>query len=212
MSDDTTTAPPADATTTTDGDNANGTSGGERQQTVPVAVLQKERTARQELEAELAKLREAEAERAKAEMSEVERYKTEAEEAKALAEKLQGDIVTRDKQSWIRDAAAKHGFIDAEDAVAQIAISGLDDERAANEAVKALKAKKPHLIGQRNSEPTLKKVLDQGERTTDAAQNGHDRPPKYTMEQLRSITPEQAKADLEEVNRALTYWSTHQQQ
>lgn len=171
-------------------------------QTVPVAELARERKARKDAEKRLEQLEKDAEDRRKAEMSEAERFKAEAETAKQRAVELERTLQSRDRESWLRKAAQAAGFIDPEDAVARIGTADVEDERAAKDAVKDLAAKAKHLVAKSDDKPDLRKVLRNGEPTPDGADGG-DKPPKYTLDDIKAMSPEQIRADLEEVNRSL---------
>lgn len=123
------------------------------------SALQKERQARKNLEKELRGLKTAQEERDNADKSEVERAKAAetkaAEKVAALATKLLDSSL----ESAITKAASAAKFRDPSDALALINKSELSyeqdednpadidiDEKSIERAVKALAAKKPHLI------------------------------------------------------------------
>lgn len=123
------------------------------------SALQKERQSRRDAERELKRLRTAQEERDNADKSEVERAqaaeKKAAEKVTALAEKLR----TQSVDAAITKAANAAKFRDASDALALINRADITveqeedspedieiDEKSVERAVKALAAKKPHLI------------------------------------------------------------------
>jgi hypothetical protein len=179
--------------------------------TVPVSELRKERRARKELEDRLAAFESEAEERRKAEMSEVERHKAEAEELRQKIAGFEAREVRDEKRGWVLAAAKRHDdFVVAPEDVADLLagrLDDIDDKQAAAQAVKELKADRPHLVGKRTERPDLRKVLDGGERVDDRQVDDKDRPPKYTMDELKAMSPEQASADLDEVNRSLAHWS-----
>lgn len=172
--------------------------------TVPLSELQKERREKRELAARLEQLEQEAEERKRAEMSEAEAAKERAEKAEAKVAELEGKITTRDRQQWIRSEAAKANFLDADDAVAFIDINGVEDEAAAAQAVKELASKRKHLISKETGKPDLTKVLEDGKTVADGNKNDKDRPAKYTPDEIKAMSPEQIKADLDEVNRSLS--------
>lgn len=178
-----------------------------RTTTVPLSALQQERKARQDLEQRLAQFEKEAEERRKAEMSEVERAKAEAEEAARERDDLRQQLERTERKSWVRAAAKHYDFIDVEDAVAHLSERGeldsLEDERAAREAVKKIRDLRPHLTAKQKQDPTLHEVLKDGERVPANGNGGADKPPKYTLEDIKAMTPEQIQRDLDEVNRSL---------
>lgn len=143
---------------TDDGDKA-GDSSDKEDNSGLKSALQKERAARKNLEREMRKLQSAEEDRANADKSEVERAKAAetkaAEKVAALATKLRDTAL----ENAITKAANAAKFRDPSDAMALISRSDITvdqdednpadieiDEKSVERAVKALAAKKPHLV------------------------------------------------------------------
>jgi hypothetical protein len=167
--------------------------------TVPVSELQKERKARRQLEEQLAKFEEDAEKRKQAEMTEAERLKQQLSEAVKRAEQAETAAAKSTKQNWLRDAAAKLGFIDATDAVARIDVSDLEDEQAAREAVKDLKQRAPHLVAKKDQKPDLDEVLRDGQRPGDKS----DDEPLYSRAELDGLSHQEIQANWDRVERSM---------
>lgn len=123
------------------------------------SALQKERQARKNLEKELRGLKSAQEERDNADKSEVDRAKAAEQKAAEKVAALATRLLDSSLNTAITKAATAAKFRDAEDALALINRSDLTfeqdednpadidiDEKSIERAVKALAAKKPHLI------------------------------------------------------------------
>ena len=100
-------------------------------------------------------------------LPELERERKRAEQlekriadAEAKAAEAEAKVARSTKASLVRSAAKD--FADPDDAAAFVDLDGIEDERDAERAVKALAKRKPHLL--RASEPTLPgKMLENGQ-------------------------------------------------
>lgn len=142
-----------------DGDDKAGESSDKEDNSGLKSALQKERQQRKSLEREVRNLKTAQEERDNADKSEVERAKAAetkaAEKVAALATKLRDTAL----ENAITKAANAAKFRDASDAISLVARGEITidqdednpadieiDEKSVERAVKALAAKKPHLI------------------------------------------------------------------
>lgn len=123
------------------------------EQNVVGEAKRRERKAREEaesLKAQLAELAKWKEEREAQDLSETEREKNAREKAEKRAEEAEQRAQRLERGGWVRDHAARQGFHDPADAVAFSDLSSLEDEKAAEKAVKDLAKSKPHLL---KSEP-----------------------------------------------------------
>lgn len=82
-----------------------------------------------------------------AQLSELDRERVAREESEAKLVDALARAATLERSTWIREAAAKAGFIDPEDAALVITLDDVADADEAAKMVDALAARKPHLLG-----------------------------------------------------------------
>lgn len=123
-------------------------------QRVPLDRFQSVTSENKTLREQLAALEQEKAERERAEMTELERAQAEAAEEKKKREEAESKALELERGGYLRSAAAAAGFADPEDAIALIGLDKITDLLEAQQAVKDLAEKKPHLIQSGTPRPT----------------------------------------------------------
>ncbi len=115
-------------------------------QRVPLDRFQQVTSQNKEMRDRLAELEQKEQERQREAMSELERAQAERDEERQKREAAESKALELERGGYLRSAAAAAGFADPEDAVALIGLDAATDQLAAQQAVKDLAEKKPHLV------------------------------------------------------------------